>query len=172
MKSRFRRNAHSIRCMLQMPYHDVSIPLFVLCMIPACTGGILLAVLTAWKAVFFPAAVPNLLWWIFLPVWLTVSCFIPAGIASCILSSRNHTLRSLHAHLCTACTAELLLAHLWTLTVLYRFPPLFCMIISISAALLSLFSLPASFRFCDGAGLLNGIYAVWNLYLTIMWIFM
>ena len=172
MKPPCRRNTNRIRCMLTAMFEDISLPLFMLCLIPACSTGFLLALLLAWKAAFFPAAVPHLLWWLFLPLWLSLSCFLPSVIASCILSSRNHHQLYRHAHLCTACTAELLLAHLWTLTVLYRFPPVICMAVSAGISIVCLFSLPASFRFCDGAGVLTGLCAIWNLYLTVMWIFL
>lgn len=162
-RRRFRRLCHTVAAMTD----GVSKPCFFCCLLPASASGFLPALLLLWRAVWFPAAVPDLWWWLFLPLWLLFSCILPALTASAVLSSR----RAVHdCMLGFLCTVQLLLAHSWALCVLYGFPALLLSVISLTAAAVCLLSLPHAFRFADGAAVLCGAGALWDLYLTVLWL--
>ncbi len=146
---------------------SLSAPLFLLCVSAAISPGILLACLLGWKAFFFPASMPGVVWILFLPMWLILSCGIPSVIAAALLSARCICTGWL-AVLIPVCTAQLLLSYLWALCLLYRMPMPLCVFSCAVCAVSALLNVRALWRWYPILGTLMLIDGVWNTLLVFL----
>ena len=163
-----RRLHRHLFCTFHPLFSALSRPLFFFCFLLAVSPGILLASLLGWKALFFPAAVPHLLWGIFLPLWLMLSCGIPALCASAVLSARRELCIRQMSVTVPICTMQMLLAFLFALWILYRMPPFFCMLTSAVCAVSALLSVRFAAKWQRGLGVLMLIGGIWNTLLVFL----
>ncbi len=141
----------------------LSVPLFIFCLLTAVSPGLLLGCMLGWKAFFFPAAMPALIWMFFLPLWLLGSCAVPAVCASAILAARRtFCLRQMTTAL-PICTMQLLLSYFWALCLLYRMPPFFCMLSCAVCAVSALLLVRYLWRWFPILGTLMLIGGIWNV---------
>lgn len=168
MKTILAHTARKMRCSAGQLYMMLSKPLFFFCMLIAVLPGILLALLLGWKLLFFPASMPDALRGLFLPVWLTLSCGIPALCAAAILALPGlcgKRYLTVHAPIFTM---QLLLGYLWALMVLYRFPPLFCMLSALLCGVSSLLSVKRISGLNSLLGCLTFLFGIWNIFLLFL----
>ena len=168
MKFLLRRAYRSQLCSLGQLIGSVSIPLFVFCMVLAILPGVLLSALLVWKALFFPTVMPRLLWGIFLPLWLLLSCMIPAFCAASSLAVHSPACSSRMCIWIPISVMHLLLAFLWALFLLYGLPSLFCMLSAGICAISALVCVRAAAKqhLCIGTAML--IFGIWNVFLVFL----
>ena len=163
-----RRIRRTLICSFTQLSSELSKPLLLFCFLTGCLPGLLLAVLLGWKAMFFPTAVPQIWWGLFLPLWFLFSCMLPSFCASALLSSRCGVTKRGLFPLVPVCTMQLLFAYLWALMLLYRMPPLFCMAAALVCAVSALLSVCTAVRWYPALGFLLLICGVWNALLVFL----
>ncbi|MBE6657772.1 MAG: hypothetical protein E7604_04920 [Ruminococcaceae bacterium] len=168
MKTIVRRCTRVLLCSLGDLYAILSKPLFFFCFLIAVSPGLMLAFLLGWKALFFPASMPALLWGLFLPAWLICSCGIPALCSAAVLAMPPRFFGHGPCIFVPVCTMQLLLAFLWALMLLYRFPPLCCVLSALLCAISSLLCIGFASRLAAGLGLFMFLGGGWNVLLVFL----
>lgn len=147
---------------------SLSVPRFLFCMLTAMSPGILLACLLGWKAFFFPASMPGVVWILILPLWLALSCGIPSVCAAAVLSARRCISAGFLAVQTPLCTMQLLLSYLWALCLLYRMPTPLCVFCCCVCAVSALLNVRALWRWYPILGALMLIGGIWNTLLVFL----
>ncbi len=106
----------------------VSKPMYLFSAVIILLPALLLCVLCAWKAILFPAALPPLAWWLFLPAYLLLGVVPPALVCALLTALPRSCSRSLWRVLLPALTYCLLLCDLYLLLLLYHAPYIFCVL--------------------------------------------
>ena len=168
MKTFIRKTHRQLLCSAAYLYQLICKPLFYFCFLSATAPAILLAILLGWKAAFFPASMPQLLWILFLPLWLLFSCVMPALCASAVLAMPPGISGRCASQLTPIFTLQILLAFAWALFLLYRFPPLFCMLSAAVCAIAALLCV----RYCARLGAFAACsmlcVGLWNVLLVFL----
>ena len=163
-----RRCRRKFFCSAAQLYSLLCRPLFFFCFLLSFTPGVLLTCLLAWKAMFFPAAMPHLLWLLFLPAWLFFSCSIPSLCASAALAMKApYSFRCLTV-LVPICTMQLLLSFSWSLFLLYHLPPLFCVLSAAICSISGLLCFRYASKLCPPVGSLMLLFGLWNVCLLFL----
>lgn len=166
MKAFIRRSWRKFVCSASQMYALICRPLFYFCFAVSLAPGVLLGALLGWKAIFFPAAMPQIIWGLFLPLWFLFSCTLPALCACTTLAlPAKYSGRAL-MRLAPVYTMQLLFAYAWALFLLYRFPLLFCVLSAASAAVSALLCVRYSAVFGIGCGMFMLFSGIWDVFLV------
>lgn len=157
-----RKLKRCIRAELHEMLSRMSIVTLILCFITALLPTVLLSALLLWKAFFFPAALPKLLWGIFLPIWVLFSSVPPAFVCAVLLSFPAGQVRCVFRILLPACTLLLLLSCMFSLFLLYHTAYFLCVFCAALLTFVSLFCIPYAYRLSQITGGIMLISTVWN----------
>ncbi|MGM9626311.1 MAG: hypothetical protein ACI3XM_11470 [Eubacteriales bacterium] len=160
------RPMKKIRCRLSAELHEMlsrMSPLtMIICFAAALLPAFLLSALIAWKAVFFPAALPKVIWGLFLPLWILFSAVPPALTAAVLLSFPAGQIRCVMRILLPACTLLVLLSDLYVLLLLYHITYFLCVLCAAVMAAVSLLCVFHAWRLSMITGLLMLFSCFWN----------
>lgn len=160
------RPMKKIRCRLSAELHEMlsrmSLFTLILCFAAALLPSFLLSALIAWKAVFFPAALPKLIWGMFLPLWILFSSVPPALTAAVLLSFPAGQVRCVMRILLPACTLLVLFSDLYVLLLLYHITYFLCVLCAAVMAAVSLLCVFHAWRLSMITGLFMLLSCFWN----------
>lgn len=146
----------------------LSLPLFVFCVLISVSPGLLLGCMLGWKAFFFPASMPSIIWGLFLPLWVLLSCIPSALCASAMLSVKRCFCVRQTAVAVPVCTMQLLLSYFWALCLLYRMPMFLCVLCSVICAVSALLLVRFLWKWYPILGVFMLIGGIWNTLLVFL----